>query len=117
MFGALQIKKKGSDPGKNNNIYRFICHCDTNWIFKDVTPDPKKNNIIYRCKCHCYSVYIGRTFSKVSFKKGSTHNKIFKNWMANGDNKTNKSRSAIEDHLLNNPVCSKHYNDIIRSLF
>ena len=31
--------------------------------------------------------------------------------MANKGNKPTNSRSAIGDHLLNNPECSKHYND------
>ena len=80
-------------------------------IFKDVTPDHQKNNIIYRFKYHCNSVCIGRTSQRFYLRRDQHITKSLRNWMANGDNKPNKSPSTIGDHFLNNPECYKHYND------
>ena len=71
----------------------------------------KKNSINYKLKCNCDSVYIERTSQRFYLRRDQHIIKSLKNWMANGDNKHNKSPSAIVDHLLNNTECSKHYND------
>ena len=82
-----------------------------NGIVKDVTPDPEKCNVIYKYKCHCDSVYIGRTSQRFHIRRDQHISKALRNWMINGQNKPIKSPSAIGDHLLNNPDCSKHYSD------
>ena len=82
-----------------------------NGTFKDFTPDPEKNNIIFIFKCHCDTGYIGRTYQWFHLRRDQHITKSLRNWMANGDNKPNKSPSPIGDHLLINPECSKHYND------
>ena len=66
-----------------------------NEILKDVTPDPENNNIIYRFKCHCYSVYIGRISQRFHLRRDHHITKSLRKWMANGEDKPNKSPSAI----------------------
>ena len=61
--------------------------------------------------CHCDSIYIGRTSQRFHLRRDQYVSKFLRKWMANRGNKPTKSSSAIGDHLLNYPECSKHYYD------
>ena len=81
-----------------------------NGIVKDLTPDQEKCNIIYKYKCHCDSEYIGRTSQRFHIRRDQHVTNALRNWMIYGNNKPIKSQSAIGEHLLNNLECAKNYN-------
>ena len=82
-----------------------------NGIHKDVTADHNKSKVIYRFVCHCDSEYIGRTSQRFHLRRDQHVSKALRKWMKTGLNKPSNNSSAIAEHLLNNIDCSKNYND------
>ena len=84
-----------------------------NGIFKDETPVQEKHNVVYHFKCHCDSDYVGRTLHIFQTRRDQHVTKPLRNWLLNGSERPGSSLSSIAEHLLNNPECSKHYEDKI----
>ena len=57
------------------------------------------------------SEYIVRTSQRFHLRRNQHVSKSLRNWMVNRNSKRIKSPSAIGNHFLNYPECSKHYND------
>ena len=82
-----------------------------NGIYKDVSTDLEKSKIIYKFKCHCDSEYIGRTSQRFHIRISQHVSKALKKWIVTGVNKPTNNSSAIAEHLLSNPVCARNYDD------
>jgi hypothetical protein len=81
-------------------------------ICKDVTPIHERNNTIYYFKCHCDSEYIGRTSQRLHRRRDEHVPNNIREWI-NGTKSKPKANyfTAIGSHLLDNPTCAQHYSD------
>ena len=97
---------------------------------KDVLPSTSFNNVIYKYTCRCDAVYVGRTSQRLSDRIKqhvpqsllaycNTVNQRLTPVSANhvtigpalpDSVSTRTSRSAIGQHLLNNPLCAEHFS-------
>ena len=82
-------------------------------INKDVSPTHDKNNVIYKFKCHCDSEYVGRTSQRFHIRRDQHVPKLLRNWI-DGNSPRPFHRhyfTAIGQHLFDNPICARNYND------
>ena len=94
---------------------------------KNVLPALQKSNVIYHFSCHCDGRYVGRTSQKLldkikhhvskSIRSCSSFQKrLLPARYCKSSTQTNTqslaSDSAIGLHLLQNPTCAQHYDDI-----
>ena len=80
-------------------------------IYKDVSPTQEKSNIIYKFSCHCGSDYMGKHL-KGLFKNGSACSKSIEKlvwWLFWETNE--KFFLAVGQHFLDNPECAKNYKN------
>ena len=98
---------------------------------KDVLPASYKSNVIYQFSCHCDSRYVGRTSQRLqdrikqhvskSIRSGISSQKRI---LPSRDCKSSSqpltqslaSDSSIGTHLLQNPDCAQHYDDMFSIL-
>ena len=91
---------------------------------KDVLPASHQSNIVYQFLCHCDSRYVGRTSQRLRQKIKQHVPKTILQGLTSQDRSTfahsckpirnlkaETSFSAIEHHLLQNPICACEYND------
>ena len=92
----------------------FVTQVPFRGFTKDSSPTPEKNNTIYRFKCHCESDYVGKSTQRLHKRINQHVPKQLREWMVNTANKppdVNKISSAIGRHLISNPECADHYKD------
>ena len=77
---------------------------------KDVLPTHTNSNIIYQYLCHCKSAYVGRTARRLQVRIGEHIPMYVRNKSASL--KGRKPSSSIAQHLVENPECREHYNDL-----
>ena len=99
---------------------------------KDVLPALQKSNVVYRFSCHCDSQYVGRTSQRLLDKIkqhvlksirfcSSSQKRLLPACRCKSAIQTNThslaSDSAFALHLLQNPTCAQHYDDSRFSIF
>ncbi len=81
---------------------------------KDVSPPHDKNNTVYRFRCHCDSEYVGKSTQRLHKRIREHVPNNLRQWI-NGSSKTppeiSEKRSAIGRHLTLNRVCADHYHE------
>ena len=90
----------------------------------DVLPALHQSNMIYQFLCHCDSRYVGRTSQRIQLRiKQHVPKTILQEHIPQGRStlarsckpirsfKAETSYSAIGQHLLQNPTCTREYND------
>ena len=81
-------------------------------IRKDVSPIHEKNNIIYNFKCHCDSEYVGRTSRRFHQRINDHVPRNIRDWIAGNRRKPRADYfTAIGNHLLHNADCAQHYDE------
>ena len=71
--------------------------------YKDVSPRQEKSNIIYKFSCHCGSDYVGKTSQSFYVRTNQHVPKFLKTWFDGRSKKpTKRYFSAIGQHLLDN---------------
>ena len=91
---------------------------------KDVLPAFHQSNIVYQFLCHCGSRYVGRTSQRLQQRiKQHVSKTILQDHISQDRStlahsckpirsfKAETSFPAIGQHLLQNPICAREYND------
>jgi hypothetical protein len=82
-----------------------------NLTIKDVIPVNSRSQLVYRFSCHCGSGYIGRTSRRLKLRiKEHEPAAMFTMPAAVQSTNVSREKSAIADHLINNPDCLSNYS-------
>ena len=92
----------------------FITEVSFRGFAKDISPTIDKNNSIYRFRCHCDSDYVGKSTQRLHKRINQHVPKQLRGWLANTARQppdVKKISSAVGRHLIENKICADNYND------